>query len=878
VRSSLALLLAAGVAHADPPKQDPRDLFGLNKQDAQAALDCSDGREWGCATATDPFADRVPYALDQWLPASYLLKLPIADATQDQVAPFALGVGRDDAGITCGGSNGLENRWLIDGAPSDDLRTGGVGTRVPVTFLDGLHVTAGGFAARDRASTGCIVDTVLKGGTKDHQLDAYAWATYTLPGSDRPIANASYQVRRLRLLGGPDFTMSVVGTGPIGDLVGGSAWYAAGIAPNIGATRLRWRASRLVDADNDGIPDGYPGQLTLDPIETNRKVVAQYFVPLMARVGWDRGVHHVDFTLVGDYSAGQRLLANSTLQAAGIDRTDWVGDGIATWRGEWTDTHARIQLSWHRSVHDESASDPAAAKIPQLLTAYVPTTLSEDPTLATACDDTPGVDAFPNIPNCPVPLGFFASGGAGQLQRIVGDRPTVTGDIAHREGDHMLRAGATFEDTRLVTTTRFTGNEEVFSLFDGEINERRFIRDASSCPMDPAQPCSYLDSSELNWRTRYTAAYVEDTWTPGHNITVDAGLRWELMWVGTRLHFSDELSPRVGASWDFRGDGTSRVWLSFGRSFVMLPAGLGAAVISQNTFVDDTTVVGGHGRNIDIGAAFRVAPGIEPMSQNELTAGAEVSLQRAVKFTGWIDGRWLDNGIDTAPNGFDNPGRDGSLPAERSSVTVAGEIATSPTRQLVLRIGYSYNYTVGSWSGAFDPRQGAVLYTGTDFDFTSVNQLGRLPTDGGHRLYIEGIKLGTLLDIPVNLATRLTLASGTPRNVLANSDFGIVEMLPRGSAGRWPLVTQTNVRLGARWRCIDWTLDVFNVFYRQQATLFDEIYTGSAGVTPIVGGDERDLIFAKNDIGQPITRRPAYNLPLAFQPATSFVLGAKRSF
>jgi hypothetical protein len=266
------------------------------------------------------------------------------------------------------------------------------------------------------------------------------------------------------------------------------------------------------------------------------------------------------------------------------------------------------------------------------------------------------------------------------------------------------------------------------------------------------------------------------------------------------------------------------------------------------------------------------------MAQDELTLGAEVSLQRAVRLTGWVDGRWLERGLDTTSRGFDNPGRAESPGAERSSVTVAGEIATAPTGKLVLRVGYSYNHTVGTWTGAFDPRQGAVLYSGSDFDFTALNQLGRLPTDGGHRLYVEGTRLGTLLGIPVNLATRFTLNSGKPRNVLANSDFGIVEMLPRGSAGTWPLITQTNVRLGARWQGIDFTLDVFNVFYRQQATLFDEVYTTASGVTPITGGDERDLIFAKNDIGQPITRRRGYNLPFAFQPVTSFVLGAKRSF
>src|SRR5262249_31261312 len=119
---------------------------------------------------------------------------------------------------------------------------------------------------------------------------------------------------------------------------------------------------------------------------------------------------------------------------------------------------------------------------------------------------------------------------------------------------------------------------------------------------------------------------------------------------------------------------------------------------------------------------------------------------------------------------------------------------------------------------------------------------------------------------------------GRPRNVLANSDFGVVELLPRGSAGRWPLVTQTNVELGATWRDIEFTLDVFNVFHRQQATIFDEIFTSSSGVTPIESGDVRALISATNDIGQPIPRRRAFELPTAFQAATSIVLGARRSF
>ena len=77
MRGALVLLVGvAGVAHAD----DPRDVFGLKPKHTAPPLDCSDGTAFGCAAATDPLADDLPYALRTWLPASYLLSLPTADA------------------------------------------------------------------------------------------------------------------------------------------------------------------------------------------------------------------------------------------------------------------------------------------------------------------------------------------------------------------------------------------------------------------------------------------------------------------------------------------------------------------------------------------------------------------------------------------------------------------------------------------------------------------------------------------------------------------------------------------------------------------------------------------------------------------------------
>ena len=171
----------------DPPNgraENPRDVFGLppaptraeNLRDVfglprtAAAPSCGDGLVFGCAVATDALDPATPYALSTWLSRDYLRRLPVADATQDLVASYALGAFRDEAGVVIGGASGLENRWTIDGAPADNLRTGAADTLVPIQFLDGIWVSAGGFSARDRATTGGTIDARLRRGTEHHEV------------------------------------------------------------------------------------------------------------------------------------------------------------------------------------------------------------------------------------------------------------------------------------------------------------------------------------------------------------------------------------------------------------------------------------------------------------------------------------------------------------------------------------------------------------------------------------------------------------------------------------------------------------------------------------------------------------------------------------
>jgi hypothetical protein len=862
------VLFASGIAHAD----DPRDVFGIKHPKTEAPLDCSDGRAFGCVAATDPLSDGEPMALQTWLSRDYLMSLPTADASHDQVAHYAMGAGRDEAGPTFRGANGLENRWTVEGAPTDNLRTGASDTNVPLAFLDGILVTAGGFSARDRTSTGGTIDARLRDGTSDHEIDAHAWASWNAPTRHPDIAPGTYQLRRGYVDPGPEVSAAIVATGPLGKLLGGQAWYAAGIAPVIAATDFTWTAATLVDADNDGTVDGLPGFVTLRTVERDRQTPITWRIPAMARAGFDRDAHHLDLTLLGSAATDASYLFNSTIQAGGIDQTTWIGDAIATWRGTWRDTRARVQFAWHHASRSQSARDPAAAGIPQLLSAYVPAALPEDMGLAGACSDlTPG-DPYPKIINCPIPVGYFASGGAGALVDSIADRPTITADVTRRIGGNVLRAGVTDEDSRLITRTRFTGGEQIRSLFPGQLAERQFIDPGLPCPLDPAQACPTVSESELTYRTRYAAAYLEDTWAPAASLSVDGGLRWQLMWVGTNLRFSDELAPRLGASWDPLGGGRSRVWATMGRSFEYLPAGVGHTVTGTVRTVDNVTSPFGTSRIVDTGENIRVVPGVEPPAVDELAFGADVALMQAVRLRGWIQGTWLARGLDTTPEGVDNPGHTGDTTASRRTGMVVFELETAPAAKLRIRTGYACAQTVGSWAGPYNPRQGATFYASGDFVVADPNLAGHLPSELGHRFYIEAERHGVVGPVQLAFATRLTVASGRPRDALGDSDDGIVYLIPRGSAGHDPLLTQANMRLAATWHGFDFTLDVLNLFDRTGATNIDTIYA-SGPIRPIAGGSYEDLVFLHNDFGVPATRRTTYALGTAFQAPFSAVLG-----
>jgi len=366
------------------------------------------------------------------------------------------------------------------------------------------------------------------------------------------------------------------------------------------------------------------------------------------------------------------------------------------------------------------------------------------------------------------------------------------------------------------------------------------------------------------------------------------------MWVGPRLHHSTQFAPRLGIAWDVLGNGQSRWWATMGRSHAMLPAGLGPTIIAREPRVRDIELGSLRDRILDIGNVFRIAPDIQPATQDEVTTGFEIGYLKSLRGSVWVQHRSLKRGLETVLANsitgeafFANPGATGpfDVKASREATVFAAELHIAPSPALGVRATYLYGRTLGTWTGPFDPRQGTTLYAGDDWDLDATNLYGRLPSDPGHRVAIEADRRGKLGGVPYFLSTRLVANSGRRRNVLADTDIGVVQLVPRGTAGRLPMLTQANVRVGARVRGIDITLDVFNAFDRREAVTINEIYAGQS-VRPISGGTYEDLIFAKTEICDDMigcnastpARRSSYGLPLTFQTPRSLVLGVRHQW
>ena len=168
----------------------------------------------------------------------------------------------------------------------------------------------------------------------------------------------------------------------------------------------------------------------------------------------------------------------------------------------------------------------------------------------------------------------------------------------------------------------------------------------SCSPPEPRATITPPPASPFNTPTRRYSAFLQDQWRVIPSLTVNLGLRWDtesfygldpITGPFKAFSLTNQWSPRVGFTWDWAGDGTSKLYGSWGYFYYALPTDLNVRVYTANSTVitynydffsiaqDDTAprqqlFQGGSasGEPID--------PGTKASYQQEITIGVEKAI------------------------------------------------------------------------------------------------------------------------------------------------------------------------------------------------------------------------------------------------------------
>lgn len=842
----IAVLGAPALARAD----DPDRLFGFDdepppRDEDAAEVPCTDAPDFACVPEGAVITERLEPAR--------LWDLGAGDGTWITAARRALGASTDPfaPAPAFAGASALENRWTLDGLPVDAVTDGAPELRVPLAFLRSIDVHSGGLPASARSSTGAVIDGHLRGGVGDDAMELRLWLGAGAPTRDLRVAPDTFDPLTLEL--DPLRSLTLVATvgARIERLRSVRAWWFAGFgfdADGDGTTRV---AKRLRDADADGRYDrDDDGALITETIEARELPGHVFSVPYLARAGAGGAA----VTLIGAVTDDARRSADGTVEATTVHRSTSVMDLLGTYRGRWGDTELSISGGWHHARRGESGADGV-----QRGTAFIPDAadVPDDAAVAEACARDPLA-----LAPCPVATGYYARGGAGLLTGTTADRPTLAAEVARRFGDHRVALGATMEDARLRVHRRFSGGSIERALAEDIVFTTRF----ATCDGDVCEP---LDSSTRIYRTRAIAGYLEDRWRPIAGLTVQGGLRWESMEVGTALRFRDQLAPRLAIAADPSERGKTRLFVSWGRYFPLLPASLGPAVVGQDDLLSVLDSGLGPTESINRGDPLDVADGIEPPMVEEVVAGAEAVVVDRLHLGFTYRERWLRRGLDDVALELTNPAL-----LRRDSRDVLAWFGNAPDAGVHVRVGYARTRQDGSWAGPFDPTEGTTLYR-SSFE-GAPNSLGRLPLDTPHRLFIETIARRRLGGWDLTLGARFQLASGMPVGVVAGAD-GEVPLLPRGDAGRTPTTSSATLHVGLVRRGWSIGLDVVDVFDRRAPVAVDQRWTMD-DVQPIEGGDEADLLWLRTIDGDRARVNASYGAATRYAPPVAARLSATLTY
>ncbi len=818
------------------------------------------------------------------------------------------GTNQDAAGVTVYGSSGAENGYFIDGVNTTGIERGTQGKVLNFEFIQEAQVKTGSYQAEYGRATGGLINVITKSGGNEFHGDVFGYyedksiqddlSTGTIDEaflggvsslesnhkrSDYGLDVGGYAIKdKLWFFGAYNYVMtdqdnqvfrdfSAYG-GPNYDFPAPGTIYVGNTKSTLWSGKLTYR----VNQNHSFIFSAFGDPTTFDGPAPGISLAAQPSVFLRTI---DSGA--TDGTIKYEGVLGQNWVVNA--QAAQHKDTNLTGGPGLTEIRFYDYTHP---------LYNDAGILPSA-------------------------------------------------GGYGPAQRSEFGRDIYRGDLSFFQsnfgGDHEFKFGLEYEHITINNSTYNTGGQRIYQ-FAGTGNDgnpytyyrhRFYVKHSGLNPYELTTD-DIMNPLVQDTFTNNTGAYLQDSWRPAPNLTLNLGIRWE----GQKLYNShqevalelkDNWAPRVGFVWDPKGNGKTKVFGSWGYFYETIPMDMvirsfGSEILAfqynfngyfspnKNDISCDPQVIalGLRSRCTITGSeATPVDPNLKGQYIQEYVIGGEAEVATdfvvGVKYINRSLGRVIEDmlnqdlvyqisnpGVGLGAITYDSSCSCWAFAVPKAKREFEGVELTAKKRfsnNWSFMASYLYSTLKGNYDGTFQASTGQLdpnINSAFDYAEFQINNTGYLTNDRRHQVKVDGsymFPFGLTVGATAYWRTGVPITAYGYSFAYQNWEFYLSD---RGAFGRTNDEYEADLHLGYPIKLggasLNVLLDVFNVLNRQgeinRNMQYDVVedyevmnYDTGAVLPPITPGDTT----------RPPTN-PAFNHANAWQAPRSIRLGLRLTF
>jgi hypothetical protein len=595
-------------------------------------------------TGETPLIDSRSTTIAHNITAEEFDRIPKGRSFQNlAIASPSVNVGEIEGGIQVNGASGSENAFTVDGVVTNSLINGQTRQDAVFEYLQEVQVKTGGISAEYGGALGGVISAVTKSGGNAFHGEGH----YYFTGS----ATSAGPVKRLVLDPSDDLTVKYwqdeeqkndrheVGASLGGPIIKDKLFFFASIAPRYVRRTNTYRFSGGTETgaiDQEQTFMSAFGKINYDATNRLRTSFSVLATPAKS----------TGFLPAYD-GAGPNILTASKASnepniTRGFEQPQYSYSGTA----DFTLTNSAL-LSVRGGFFDDNYKDTGVPLISSVV--YQTSNIGLDYPIP---DNLRGGIDFQNTPRVQVNQFDHTQRGYASLDYV---------QSVSLGGRHDIKAGFGWQHTSNDVDNSYPGGGWVYVWWD-----RSFTSNVTG--ISDRGPYGYYEVNDRGVIGKTSADlyhfYIQDQWSV-RNLTLNLGLRTERETVPSfrpdirdnafEFGWGDKLAPRLGASYDWFGDGRLKLYGSWGRYFDWTKYEVSRGAFGADIWrihyrsLDTTDVFSLSGTNMpgrnlwsDETGSFRdrrvpnfdsVDPDLKPMSQDAFNAGMEYQLNPATVLT-----------------------------------------------------------------------------------------------------------------------------------------------------------------------------------------------------------------------------------------------------